>query len=71
MLTVAGAQVPAGKDRNREAGRGGKPVSLLGQAMPLQALEGVDGQEWRGRHACLSAIPLSARGEGVLQRDAG
>ena len=32
--------------------------------MPLQAFNGVDRQAWRGRHACFSAIPLSARGEG-------
>ena len=36
----------------------------MGRANASQAFNGVDGQAWRGRHACFSAIPLSARGEG-------
>lgn len=46
MLTVAIAQVSGWMNRNCEAGRGGTPVSLLDQAILLQALKGVEGQAW-------------------------
>ena len=61
------------ENRNREAGRGEMPVTVPSQAMLLPALKGVDGQVvdvWRETRL-LIRYPLSASGEGVLQRDAG